>query len=121
MGEVFRSGFIMRAGPSFNDFVTPAVVSAASDDYRRNLANTLTLLAMVNGDAASGAANKKIMTGWLAKYLPLCLDATAQLKPVWMTTGARGADFGSALADAKTKFSEILAEIDVSLPTGTAL
>ncbi|MDA0821368.1 MAG: toluene hydroxylase [Proteobacteria bacterium] len=121
VGEVFRSGFIMRAGPSFNDFVTPAVVSAASDDYRRNLANTLTLLAMVNGDAASGAANKKIMTGWLAKYLPLCLDATAQLKPVWMTTGARGADFGSALADAKTKFSEILAEIDVSLPTGTAL
>ena len=43
VGELFRSGFIMQVAASQNDFVTPAVVSAAEADYERNLANTVEL------------------------------------------------------------------------------
>jgi propane monooxygenase small subunit len=117
VGELFRNGYIVRSGPAHNDFVTPAVVSAASEDYRRNLANALTLFAMVNGDSTSGAANKKIMSEWLAKYVPLCMEAASGLKAIC----GNGEDFDAGLAQTREMFNEILAEIDITLPQGTAL
>ncbi len=121
VGELFRNGFIMRAGPLHHDFVTPAVVSAAGDDYRRNLANTLTLLKLLTGDAEHAATNKKILTGWLEKYVPLCVAATYQLKSVWSTQSNGDLNFESVMADAKFRFKDILTEIGIGLPQGIAL
>lgn len=117
VGELFRSGYIVRSGPAYNDSVTPAVLSAASEDYRRNLANALTLFAMVNNDSTSGTANKNIMSDWLKKYVPLCVDAANGLKGVC----TNGADYDANLAEAKATFGDILAEIDLTLPEGTGL
>ncbi len=117
VGELFRNGYIVRSGPQHNDFVTPAVISAASEDYRRNLANALTLFSIVTADPTGGSANKKIMSDWLAKYVPLCLEAADGLKAVC----TNGADYDEGLAQAKETFGEILAEIDVTLPQGTGL
>jgi propane 2-monooxygenase small subunit len=121
VGELFRSGFIMRAGASHNDYITPSVISAAESDYQRNLANTVTLLNLLTGDAEHGAANKDIMSGWLAKYVPMCAEAAAQLKSVWGLQDNGSLDFDSVHADTKVRFNEILTEIEVSLPEGTAL
>ena len=57
VGELFRSGFIMQAAAAQNDFITPAVVSAAEADYERNLANTVELFHMLGADPAHGAHN----------------------------------------------------------------
>ena len=121
VGELFRGGFIMRAGPAHNDYVTPSVISAAESDYRRNLANTLTLLNMLTGDSQRGDANKKIMMGWLEKYVPLCTEAATQLKSVWGLQSNGDLEFDSVFADAKGRFKDILSEIEVSLPDGIAL
>jgi propane 2-monooxygenase small subunit len=121
VGELFRNGFIMRAGPIQQDFVTPAVVSAASSDYRQNLANTLTLLKMLNTDATHGDANKAVMIDWLKKYVPLCVDAVAQLKAVWGLQNNGDLTFENVAADAKQRFNDILAEIQISLPKGITL
>ncbi|MGH7887389.1 MAG: toluene hydroxylase, partial [Candidatus Binatia bacterium] len=121
VGELFRNGFIMRAGPLHNDFVTPTVVSAAADDYRRNLANTLTLLKLLSSDAEHGEANKKIMAGWLQKYVPLCADAARQLQPVWGLLRQGDLDYAGVAAETKYRFKDILTEIGVGLPAGVAL
>mgnify|MGYP001334402472 CR=1 FL=1 len=121
VGELFRGGFIMRAGPAHNDYVTPSVISAAESDYRRNLANTLTLFNMLTSDSQRGDANKKIMMGWLEKYVPLCTEAATQLKSVWGLQSNGDLEFDSVFADAKGRFKDILSEIEVSLPDGIAL
>lgn len=120
VGELFRSGFIMRAGPAYNDVVTPSIISAAASDYRRNLANTLTLLKLLTGDPEHGDANKKIMTAWLEKYVPLCVDAAVQLQSIWTLQRSDELKFDGAFAEAKGRFNDILAEIDVALPQGIA-
>ena len=111
----------MRAGPAHNDFVTPAVVSAASSDYRQNLANTLTLLRMLTNDAAHAESNKNVMTGWLKKYVPLCVEASEKLKTVWELQANGGLKYDEVALDARQKFSAILAEINLSLPQGVTL
>jgi propane monooxygenase small subunit len=121
VGELFRNGFIMQAGPAHNDSITPAVVSAAAEDYRRNLANTLTLLKIVTDDATHGAKNKKQLSTWLEKYLPLCLDAANGLRPVWRLQNIGDVEFDTGLAAAKQRFQDILGEIDVAIPGGITL
>ena len=121
VGELFRSGFVMRAGPLHNDFVTPMVVSAAADDYRRNLANTLSLMKLLSGDAMHGAANKKLMDSWLQKYLPLTLDAASALAPVWALSRKGDLQYASVAAEAKARFKDILTEIGIGVPAGVTL
>ena len=121
VGELFRSGFIMRAGPVHNDFVTPAVVSAAASDYRQNLANTATLMAQLNGDATHGAANKKVMQGWLAKYVPLCTQAVGDLKGVWDLQNNGDLKFEVVAAESRDRFKDILVAVQLNLPQGVTV
>ena len=71
VGELFRSGFIMQAAAAQNDFITPAVVSAAEGDYERNLANTVELFHLLVDDAMHGAHNTRLFNSWLAKHAGL--------------------------------------------------
>jgi len=118
VGELFRSGFIMRAGPVHHDFVTPAVVSAAASDYRQNLANTITLIAQLTGDASHGAENKKIMQEWLAKYVPLCSQASEDLKGIWKLQDNGDLEFDVVSAETRDRFKDILVAVQLNLPEG---
>lgn len=121
VGELFRTGFILRAGPVHNDFVTPAVVSAAASDYRQNLANTATLIALLTGDATHGAANKKVMQGWLAKYVPLCTQAIAGLKGLWKLQNHGELEFEGVAAESRNRFKDILVAVQLNLPQGVTV
>ncbi len=121
VGELFRTGFVMRVGPAYNDFVTPTVVSAAADDYRRNLANSLTLMKLLATDTTHGADNRALMSGWLAKYVPLCVEAQQGLKAVWGMAPKGGVDAAASIADAQAHFKDILTELGVGLPAGVTL
>src|SRR5207237_9049425 len=57
VGELFRSGFVMQMAAAQNDYITPAVVSAAEGDYERNLANTVELCHLLATDPQHGPAN----------------------------------------------------------------
>ena len=121
VGELFRTGFVMRVGPACNDFVTPTVVSAAADDYRRNLANSLTLMKLLTSDTTHGADNRALMSGWLAKYVPLCVEAQRGLEAVWGMAPKGGVNFAASVADAQAHFKDILTELGVGLPAGVTL
>ena len=116
VGELFRSGFIMQMAAAQNDFITPAVVSAAEADYERNLANTVELCHMLTSDATYGAKNITLFNTWLKKHCDLALDAANHLQPVWSQPRVKAAAFADALAHAKNRVRAIAAEIGLSVP-----
>src|SRR6201989_913686 len=81
IGELFRSGFLMQAASAQNDFIAPAVVSAAEADYERNLANTVELFHILGSDPTYGAKNLALFNKWLEKHGELGVDAANHLPP----------------------------------------
>ena len=116
VGELFRSGFVMQAAAAQNDFATPTVVAAAEADYERNRANAVEMFHMLTTDAAHGAANRKLINGWMAKHGALCLDAARQLQPIWSLPRVKVASFDDALAAAKGRVKALATEVGFDLP-----
>jgi propane 2-monooxygenase small subunit len=115
VGELFRSGFVMQVAASQNDFMTPAVVSAAEGDYERNLANTVELFHMLVLDEKHGEDNRQLFQTWLAKHGRLALDAAQQLQPIWSQPRVKVAQFNDALDQAKNRLRAIGAEIGIDV------
>ena len=116
VGELFRSGFVMQAAAAQNDFATPTVVAAAEADYERNRANAVEMFHMLTTDAAHGAANRKVINGWMAAHGALCLDAARQLQPIWSLPRVKVASFDDALAAAKGRVKALATEVGFDLP-----
>src|ERR1700761_1305302 len=116
VGELFRSGFLMQAAAAQNDFITPAVVSAAEADYERNLANTVELFHILGDDPTYRDKNLALFNKWLAKHAERALDAANHLQPVWSQPRVKVANFGDALGHAKNRIKGIAAELDLKVP-----
>ncbi len=116
VGELFRAGFLMQAAAAQNDFITPAVVSAAESDYERNLANTVELFYILGTDPEHGAHNIGLFNGWLNTHAKLALDAANQLQPIWSQPRVKVASFADALANAKNRIKGIATELGLTVP-----
>jgi propane monooxygenase small subunit len=120
IGELFRSGFLMQAASAQNDFITPAVVSAAEADYERNLANTVELFHILGSDPTHGAHNTALFNKWLAKHADLSLDAANHLQPIWSQPRVKVVTYSDALAHAKNRIKGITGELGLKVPANLA-
>jgi propane monooxygenase small subunit len=120
LGELFRSGFLMQAAAAQNDFITPAVVSAAEADYERNLANTVELFHILGEDPTHAAHNIALFNKWLVKHADLALDASNRLQPIWSQPRVKVATFGDALGHAKNRIKGIATELGLKVPANLA-
>jgi propane monooxygenase small subunit len=111
VGELFRSGFVMQMAASQNDFISPAVVSAAEGDYERNLANTVELFSMLVQDQEHGERNRQLLVKWADIHGKLALDAASQLQPIWSQPRVKVTQFNDAFDQAKNRLRAIAAEI----------
>ena len=118
VGELFRSGFIMQAASAQNDFITPAVVSAAEADYERNLANTVELFHLLGDDPEFGSHNIKLFNGWLAKHAKLANDAARLLQPIWSQPRVKVTSFADAHRRALGRLQGIADELGLEVPKG---
>ena len=116
VGELFRSGFIMQAAASQNDFMTPTVVSSAEGDYQRNLANTVELVHMLVSDPAHAKHNTALFNTWLAKYGDLAVNAAKNLQPIWSMPHNKVAQFSEAYANAVARMQNIATQVGLKLP-----
>jgi propane monooxygenase small subunit len=114
--EPFRSGFVMQCGAMHGDFVTPALIATGEGDYERNLANTIEMFHILARDPDHAAHNKSVMQGWLATYVPLCVEAAHQMQPIWSQPQVKRVKFTDAYDRAKNRLTTTLAQIDVALP-----
>ena len=115
VAELFRSGMVLQLAASQNDFMTPAVVSAAEGDYERNLANTVELFTMLTHDPAHGEANRQTLLGWAEKHGKLATDAAQHLQPIWSQPRVKAARFGDALDLSHNRLRAIAAEIGLDV------
>ena len=118
VGDLVRSGFVGRVAPMFNDYVTPAVLAPALEDYQRNLANTVALFLLLVNDPEHGAANKQVIDGWLATHTALAVEAANGLRELWDVVPDGSVTFDQAWADAKQRFGGILSELGLAMPEG---
>jgi propane 2-monooxygenase small subunit len=116
VGELFRSGFVMQAAASQNDFITPTVVSSAEGDYQRNLANTVELLHLLVSDSAHSRANTALFNGWLKSYGVVAVEAAKNLQPIWSLPHAKVARFQDAYATAADRMTSIANQLGLELP-----
>ena len=121
VGELFRSGFVMQAAASQNDFMTPTVVSSAEGDYQRNLANTVELLHMLVSDPAHSAHNTALFNGWLEKYGDLAVKAAKNLQPIWSMPHNKVVQFSDAFASAVSRMQNIASQVGLKLPKSIAV
>lgn len=119
VGELFRSGFVMQMAAAQNDFITPAVVSAAEGDYERNLANTVELFHLLATDEQHGQHNQRLFTQWLRHHGELALTAASQLQPVWSLPRVKAAQYVDALDQARNRLRAIGSEIGIDVRTLT--
>lgn len=119
--ELFRSGFIMQFAAMHGDFVTPAIVSTGEGDYERNLNNAIHMFNILANDPEYGGKNKEVMQGWLAKYVPLCVEAAQQMQPMWSLPQMKKVQFIESYARAQDRVKSILPQINIELPKGVTL
>lgn len=114
VGELFRSGFLMQAAAANNDFVTPAVISAAEADYERNLANTIDLIYLLANDAAHGAHNRALFQAWIGKHSALADKAASALQPIWSQPHSKPVSFEDCRTVSLERVGQILGELGLS-------
>ncbi len=111
VAELFRSGFVMQLAAAQNDFMTPAVVSAAEGDYERNLANAVDLFNILALDPEHGEHNRRQFVTWFHHHGSLALLAAHQMQPIWSQPRVKTTQFIDALDAAKNRTRAIAAEI----------
>jgi propane 2-monooxygenase small subunit len=111
VGELFRSGFVMQMAASQNDYISPAIVSAAEGDYERNLANTVELFSLLTQDQEHGEKNRQVLVNWATTHGKLAIGAANQLQPIWSQPRVKVAQFNDVLELAKHRLRAIAAEI----------
>jgi propane 2-monooxygenase small subunit len=115
LGELFRSGFVMQVAASQNDFMTPAIVSAAEGDYERNLANTIELFRMLTLDEQHAQSNRALFEGWLAKHGAIAAEAARQIQPIWSQPRVKVMQFTEALEQSHNRLRAIGSEIGLDV------
>ncbi|MFT3973392.1 MAG: aromatic/alkene monooxygenase hydroxylase subunit beta [Amaricoccus sp.] len=114
VGELFRSGFLMRVAAANNDFVTPPVISAAEADYERNLANTIDLIYLLANDEKHGDHNRSLFKAWLKIHRPLAEKAARGLQPIWSEPHSKPVSFEDVRAQSEERISQILGELGLN-------
>jgi propane monooxygenase small subunit len=122
VGELFRSQLVQQAAPRNGDFVTPTVLGAGEHDYAtRDLRYTTAMFELLTNDREFADHNITVLDGWLAAWVPRCLQAARTLQPLWSQPDAKPPRFEDGLDHAKSRFSGILADLGLTVPKELSL
>ncbi|MGH3615595.1 MAG: toluene hydroxylase [Pseudonocardia sp.] len=117
VGELFRSNLVQQYAAANGDFVTPTVIGAGENDYaQRDLRWTKACFAPLVTDREFADHNTEIMTGWLSKWVPTCLEAARTMQPMWSQPDAKPTRFEDSLDRAKSRFSGIVTDLGLTPP-----
>jgi propane monooxygenase small subunit len=117
VGELFRSNLVQQVAAGNGDFVTPTLVGAGEYDYAvRDLRWSIACFAPLTQDREFADHNKRLMDGWLQKWVPQCLEAARILQPIWSQVDAKPPRFEDSLDIAKSRFAGIVSDLGLDVP-----
>ncbi|MDQ2726518.1 MAG: aromatic/alkene monooxygenase hydroxylase subunit beta [Actinomycetota bacterium] len=116
VGVLFRSRLVMQVAAPHGDYTTPTVMSAGEADYARDLRYSRDMFALLSNDEKHGQANRETMEAWLAKWVPLSIEAARHLQPLWSQPNQRLIRFEDSLEAAKGQFTTQIGELGLATP-----
>ena len=117
VGELFRSNLVMQAAPGNGDFCTPTVVGAGEYDYaQRDLRYTRAMFELLSNDREFADHNKRQMNEWVGAWVPRCIEAARELQPLWSQPDHKPSRFEDSLDRAKSRFHDIVSDLDLETP-----
>jgi propane monooxygenase small subunit len=122
VSELFRSRFLMRFAPVHGDFLTPSIIGVSEREFNdRDLSYTVAMMKDFLEDPETGEANKELMEGWLAEWVPYSVAAAKGLEPIWSEPEQQVESFDDSYSRVKTRFEGILSDLGLRLPEGVTL
>jgi len=122
VSELFRSRFLMRFAPAHGDFLTPSIIGVSEREFNeRDLRYTMDMMKEFLEDPETGEANKELMEGWLAEWLPYSIAAAKGLEPIWSEPEKQAESFDDSYARVKSRFEGILSDLGLRVPEGVTL
>lgn len=116
VGELFRSAFVMQAAAPQGDFITPSIMGCGESDAAREQRGARALFRMLADDPEHGAANHEVMQGWLAKWIPVSLEAGRRLQPVWSQVSEKLIRFEDSRERSELRMVDLLEDITLDIP-----
>ena len=117
VGELFRSHLVQQAAPANGDFVTPTVIGAEEFDYAaRDLRYTKAMFHLLVNDKEFADHNRKLLQSWVVNWVPRCIGAARTMQPLWSQPDAKPMRFEDGLDRAKSRFADILGELNLHTP-----
>jgi propane monooxygenase small subunit len=85
-------------------------------DTAREQRGARALFRMLADDPEHGAANRELMQGWLAEWLPVSLDAARRLQPIWSQVSEKVVRFDDSLTRSKERMADLLEDLTLDIP-----
>lgn len=116
VGELFRAGYVMASAAANCDYTTPSIMGVAESDFDRDLEYTKDLIGPLVTDAKHGKHNTEVLGEWLARWIPVSLDAARALEPIWALAADTPVTFAESFARARARTNLLLEELTLPIP-----
>ncbi|HVK72560.1 MAG TPA: hypothetical protein VM734_04545 [Kofleriaceae bacterium] len=110
-GELFKTELLSRLAPLNGDAVTPMILGSVRQDARRHVATTQALVRIATDDPDTGAANREVVRGWLARWTPEATAVARALAALFELPGVRTVPFAPAFERVRARHGEIVAAL----------
>jgi propane monooxygenase small subunit len=122
VGELFRSQFAMRFAPLHGDSLTGSVIGVSEREFNeRDLRYTKEMFRVMGEDEVHGEENRQLMQEWLARWTPYSVAAAKGLAPIWSEPEVKPVSFEDSYDRVKSRFEEILSDLQLQLPEEVTL
>lgn len=122
VGELFRSQFVMRFAPLHGDSLTSSIIGVSEREFNdRDLRYTKEMFRVMGEDEAHGEENRQLMQEWLERWIPYSVAAAQGLAPIWSEPEVKPVSFEESYEQVKSRFEEILSELELRVPEGVTL
>ena len=87
----------------------------------RDLSYTVDMMQDFLEDETNGEANKEVMQGWLAEWVPYSVAAAKGLEPIWSEPEVQPVTFEESFSRARSRFEGILSDFGLQVPEEVTL
>ncbi len=112
-GVLARVHFFSRFAPRNGDAVTPAILATVENDWQRDLKWTKEFVKVLLRDPEHGQGNKRVIEGWLTKWLPYTREAVQGLAPLFNIPAAKPHTFAQACERVEGQYEAVLKELEI--------
>ncbi len=116
-GMLARTQFFSRFAARNGDAISPTILATVENDWQRNLKWTKEYVHVLLRDPEHASGNKKVIEGWLAKWLPYVREAMRDFAPLFDKPTVKPQTFAHAQERVEGQYAALLKELGLQAPS----